>query len=332
MTLEFTAQERQLFAVIAEEAKRLNQEVYAIGGFIRDKLLGIPSKDIDFVTVGDGPALAERVNAALGNPPSALSIFKNFGTAMFRYHDIELEFVGARKESYRAESRKPDVEQGTLHEDQLRRDFTINALAIDLLSGSEYTVIDPFNGLADLGAKRIVTPLDPHQTFSDDPLRMLRAIRFASQLSFIIDEITFKAISEMASRIQIVSMERITKDAMVEALEEHLPQLSWTNPNGGFYVWVTMPDVLDSKQMLPRAVRELVAYTPGTAFFADGRGRHAMRLSFCYPTPDAIRLGIRRLATVVNGELDLLDTFAGTGTLRLPPSPGYDSAPPSDLK
>ncbi|HEX6366433.1 MAG TPA: PLP-dependent aminotransferase family protein [Agromyces sp.] len=125
---------------------------------------------------------------------------------------------------------------------------------------------------------------------------------------------------------------RERKDAMVEALEEHLPQLSWTNPNGGFYVWVTMPDVLDSKQMLPRAVRELVAYTPGTAFFADGRGRHAMRLSFCYPTPDAIRLGIRRLATVVNGELDLLDTFAGTGTLRLPPSPGYDSAPPSDLK
>ncbi|MFD6055680.1 PLP-dependent aminotransferase family protein [Agromyces sp. NPDC060279] len=125
---------------------------------------------------------------------------------------------------------------------------------------------------------------------------------------------------------------RERKDAMIEALGEYLPQLRWTNPNGGFYVWVTMPDVLDSKQMLPRAVRELVAYTPGTAFFADGRGRHAMRLSYCYPTPEAIRLGIRRLATVINGELDLLDTFAGTGTLQLPVKPGIESAPPSDLK
>ena len=126
---------------------------------------------------------------------------------------------------------------------------------------------------------------------------------------------------------------RERKDAMLEALGEYLPQLSWTNPNGGFYVWVTMPDVLDSKQMLPRAVKELVAYTPGTAFFADGRGRHAMRLSFCYPTPEAIRLGVRRLATVVNGELDLLDTFAGTGQLRsLPAVDDHDSAPPSDLK
>jgi 2-aminoadipate transaminase len=125
---------------------------------------------------------------------------------------------------------------------------------------------------------------------------------------------------------------RERKDAMIEALREYLPQLSWTNPNGGFYVWVTLPDVLDSKQMLPRAVRELVAYTPGTAFFADGRGRHAMRLSFCYPTPEAIRLGVRRLATVVNGELDLLDTFAGTGSLQLPNTPGIELAPPSDLK
>ncbi|WP_350348363.1 PLP-dependent aminotransferase family protein [Agromyces sp. G08B096] len=125
---------------------------------------------------------------------------------------------------------------------------------------------------------------------------------------------------------------RERKDAMTEALGEYLPQLSWTNPSGGFYVWLNLPDVLDSKQMLPRAVRELVAYTPGTAFFADGRGRHAMRLSFCYPTPEAIRLGIRRLATVVNGELDLLDTFAGTGELQAPSTPGIELAPPSDLK
>ncbi|NYD67833.1 aminotransferase-like domain-containing protein [Agromyces atrinae] len=125
---------------------------------------------------------------------------------------------------------------------------------------------------------------------------------------------------------------RERKDAMIDALTEYLPGLSWTNPNGGFYVWVTMPDVLDSKQMLPRAVKELVAYTPGTAFFADGRGRHAMRLSFCYPTPEAIRLGVRRLASVVNGELDLLDTFAGTGSLSVRASDRYDEAPPADLK
>lgn len=125
---------------------------------------------------------------------------------------------------------------------------------------------------------------------------------------------------------------RERKDAMIDALTEYLPGLSWTNPNGGFYVWVTMPDVLDSKQMLPRAVKELVAYTPGTAFFADGRGRHAMRLSFCYPTPEAIRLGVRRLASVVNGELDLLDTFAGTGSLSVSASDRYDEAPPADLK
>lgn len=125
---------------------------------------------------------------------------------------------------------------------------------------------------------------------------------------------------------------RERKDAMLDALTEYLPGLSWTNPSGGFYVWVTMPDVLDSKQMLPRAVKELVAYTPGTAFFADGRGRHAMRLSFCYPTPEAIRLGVRRLASVVNGELDLLDTFAGTGSLSVSASDRYDEAPPADLK
>jgi DNA-binding transcriptional MocR family regulator len=118
---------------------------------------------------------------------------------------------------------------------------------------------------------------------------------------------------------------------MVAALEEYLPDLSWTDPNGGFYIWLTLPDRLDSKQMLPRAVKELVAYTPGTAFFADGRGRHAMRLSFCYPTPENIRVGIRRLATVINGELDLLDTFEGTGPLRITSRDLHVSAPPPDL-
>ena len=210
MHLQLTSEEKQLFRSIAEQASLMQQEVYAVGGFIRDRLLGLPSKDIDFVTVGDGPALAEKVCKALGKGASGLSIYKNFGTAMFRYHDLELEFVGARKESYSYESRKPDVQQGTLHEDQLRRDFTINALAITLQGDDPFVIIDPFDGLNDLLEKRIVTPLDPHQTFSDDPLRMMRAIRFASQLFFTIDEDTIEAIKTMRSRIEIVSMERIT--------------------------------------------------------------------------------------------------------------------------
>lgn len=210
MHLELTQKEKKLFQIIAAQALEMHQDVYVIGGFIRDKLLGIPSKDIDFVTVGEGPALAEQVSKALGNKATGLSVFKNFGTAMFRYGDIELEFVGARKESYNFNSRKPVVEKGTLLEDQLRRDFTINAMALQLQIDQGTAIIDPFDGIKDLKEKRIKTPLDPHQTFSDDPLRMMRAIRFATQLSFHIDDITFDAIRSMASRIEIVSMERIT--------------------------------------------------------------------------------------------------------------------------
>ncbi|HUR31185.1 MAG TPA: HD domain-containing protein [Saprospiraceae bacterium] len=206
---ELTATEKELFGIIAHQASKMHQDVYAVGGFIRDKLLGIPSKDIDFVTVGDGPALAENVSKALGKDASDLSIFKNFGTAMFRYKDLELEFVGARKESYHQGSRKPEVEQGTLREDQLRRDFTINTLAIHLQGTPPFALLDPFNGIEDLKTKKIITPLDPHQTFSDDPLRMMRAIRFATQLSFTIDPSTFDAIRSMRSRIEIVSIERI---------------------------------------------------------------------------------------------------------------------------
>ena len=210
MHLELTQKEKKLFQIIAAQALEMHQDVYVIGGFIRDKLLGIPSKDIDFVTVGEGPALAEQVSKALGKNVTGLSIFKNFGTAMFRYGDIELEFVGARKESYNFNSRKPVVEKGTLLEDQLRRDFTINAMALPLQIDQEIKIIDPFDGIKDLKEKRIKTPLDPHRTFSDDPLRMMRAIRFATQLSFEIDDATFDAIKSMASRIEIVSMERIT--------------------------------------------------------------------------------------------------------------------------
>lgn len=209
MTLELTKSEKELFQVICSSANHLHQDVYVVGGFVRDRVLGIPCKDLDFVTVGDGPALAEEVSRRLGHEASSLSVFKTFGTAMIRYRDLELEFVGARKESYTSDSRKPDVVTGTLRDDQLRRDFTINALAASL-HDDRYTILDPFNGLEDILRKRIVTPLDPHQTFSDDPLRMLRAIRFAAQLSFKVDPITLEAIKSMRDRIDIVSMERIS--------------------------------------------------------------------------------------------------------------------------
>lgn len=209
MTLDLTQAEKELFDKIGGAAERLGLTVYAIGGFIRDRLLGLSCKDIDFVTVGDGPALAEAVHQALGPEASAPVIFRNFGTAMLRYRDFELEFVGARKESYRPDSRKPEVSDGTLRDDQFRRDFTINALAIALHGPHAGQLLDPFEGLRDLAARRIVTPLDPDSTFSDDPLRMLRAIRFATQLDFTIDPATFAAIGRMCERIGIVSMERV---------------------------------------------------------------------------------------------------------------------------
>jgi putative nucleotidyltransferase with HDIG domain len=209
MDLELTGAEKALFDRIAQAADGLGLTVYAIGGFIRDRLLGIPCKDIDFVTVGDGPALAEAVSRALGNEASEPVVFRHFGTAMLRYRDFELEFVGARKESYRPDSRKPNVTDGTLRDDQCRRDFTINALAVALNGPSKGRLLDPFDGMADLAARRIVTPLDPDTTFSDDPLRMLRAVRFATQLGFDIDPVTFDAIRRMRARLEIVSMERI---------------------------------------------------------------------------------------------------------------------------
>ena len=210
MKLDITPSEKDLFEVIRHAADKLQQDVYIVGGFVRDRLLGIPCKDMDFVTTGDGPDLAQKVSQLLGPDASELSVFKTFGTAMIRYRDLELEFVGARKESYSSDSRKPSVEQGTLRDDQLRRDFTINALAASLQGEDRYSLIDPFDGLTDLTNKLIITPLDPAQTFSDDPLRMMRAIRFASQLGFQIDPKTLEAITAMRDRISIVSMERIS--------------------------------------------------------------------------------------------------------------------------
>jgi poly(A) polymerase len=205
-----------LFERIADAASRMQTEVYVIGGFVRDKIIGRPTSDADIVCVGDAIYLANEV-AAYYNPKPAIAFFKNFGTAHFKIQEsdgrmLDVEFVGARKESYRNSSRKPKVIPGTLEDDQNRRDFTINALAISLNKKNFGQLIDPFNGVRDLEEKRIHTPLEPLKTFSDDPLRMLRAIRFATQLDFQIDQVTFSAIIEDADRIRIISQERITEE------------------------------------------------------------------------------------------------------------------------
>lgn len=201
-------QQNELFEKVALAAQKLNLETYVVGGFVRDLVLGRPNKDLDFTCVGSGIALAEEV-ARQFDYHVPLSVFKNFGTAMLKVGDSELEFVGARKESYRSESRKPIVEDGTLAEDLERRDFTINSMAISLNSGNYGQLLDPFDGKGDLQRKTIKTPLDADITFSDDPLRMMRAVRFASQLGFDIDADTFYALSQNAHRMRIVSAERI---------------------------------------------------------------------------------------------------------------------------
>jgi len=198
-----------LFNNVRDVADAINQETYVVGGFVRDYLLGRGrKKDIDFVTVGNGILLAKELSKSLGNT-SQVSVFKRFGTAMFRYQDIELEFVGARKESYSEDSRKPHVEDGTLEDDQKRRDFTINTLAISMNKDTFGELIDPFNGIEDLKKGIIRTPLEPNVTYSDDPLRMMRAIRFAAQLNFVIEEKSFQAIIDNAYRLEIVSFERV---------------------------------------------------------------------------------------------------------------------------
>ena len=232
-----------IFKTITKVAANENNiSVYVIGGFVRDCILNRPTKDIDIVVLGDGIKFARKVAMELGN--KKLSIFKNFGTAMMKSGGTEIEFVGARKESYRADSRKPDVETGTLEEDQNRRDFTVNAMAIGLNTDNYGELLDPFNGVLDIEKKIIRTPLDPQSTFSDDPLRMLRAIRFATVLGFTIDPVCFQAIKDNRDRIKIISPERIS-----EELNKIILSL---RPSTGFIL-------LDSSGLLELVLPELFA-------------------------------------------------------------------------
>lgn len=220
------ALENPIFKIISQAAQELNVECYVIGGFVRDFLLERNfKKDIDIVAVGSGIELAQKVSELIPNHPK-IQVFKTYGTAMLKFQEIDIEFVGARKESYHFESRNPVVENGTLADDQNRRDFTINALAFSLNEKNYGDLIDPFNGMADLKNKIIRTPLDPDVTFSDDPLRMMRAIRFATQLNFEIDPNSIASITQNCKRIQIITGERI--------VDELNKILSATKPSIGF--------------------------------------------------------------------------------------------------
>lgn len=230
-----------IFKKVSEAASILNLDTYVVGGFVRDQILGRPSKDIDFVCVGSGIELAKQT-ARLISSKINVNYFKNFGTAQFVWDGWEFEFVGARKESYQRDSRKPIVEEGTLEDDQNRRDFTINALAASVNKDSFGKIIDPFDGLIDIENKIIKTPLDPDITFSDDPLRMMRAIRFATQLNFNITPETFEAISRNADRIKIISQERISTELNKIILA--------STPSIGF-------KLLDECQLLPLIFNEL---------------------------------------------------------------------------
>jgi poly(A) polymerase len=224
MQINCTDRELLIFKKIAHAAWEIDLPSYLIGGFVRDKIIGRPTTDADIVCLGDGIKLAHKVSESFFNP--TVSYFKNFGTAHIKLPDFDVEFVGARKESYQQNSRKPEVEPGSLVDDQNRRDFTINALAISLNKEDYGTLIDPFNGMKDIEQGIIKTPLDPLKTFSDDPLRMMRAIRFATQLNFTIAGETLAAIEKDADRIRIVSQERIT-DELNKIMLSPKPSIGW---------------------------------------------------------------------------------------------------------
>nr|WP_299033555.1 HD domain-containing protein [uncultured Tenacibaculum sp.] len=234
----------EIFQYISQAAKELQLESYVIGGFVRDFILQRgTAKDVDVVAVGSGIELAQKVAELLPNKPK-VQVFKTYGTAMLRFQDIEVEFVGARKESYSEESRNPEVSEGTLQDDQNRRDFTINALALSLNEDDFGLLLDPFEGIADLEAKIIRTPLDPDITYSDDPLRMMRAIRFATQLNFTIEEKSLNAITKNASRIDIITRERIVVE-LNKVLGSEVPSI-------GFLL-------LEKTGLLERILPELIA-------------------------------------------------------------------------
>jgi len=238
------ALQQEIFSFITEAAAQLQLETYVIGGFVRDYILQRgAAKDIDVVTIGSGIALAKKVASLLPNQPK-VQVFKTYGTAMLKYQEIELEFVGARKESYTQNSRNPEVESGTLQDDQNRRDFTMNALAISLNKTNYGALLDPFDGICDLEQKIIKTPLNPDITYSDDPLRMLRAVRFATQLGFTIEQQSLDAITKNAARIDIITKERIVVELDKILLSE--------KPSIGF-------QLLEQTKLLERFLPELTA-------------------------------------------------------------------------
>lgn len=230
-----------VFHTISETADRMGLEVYVVGGYVRDIFLGRPSQDIDFVTVGSGIELAKNVSAALGKK-GRLSVFATYGTAQIKHRDLELEFVGARRESYTRDSRNPIVEDGSLEDDQRRRDFTINAMAICLNAARYGELVDPFGGIADIERRIIRTPLDPDVTFSDDPLRMMRAIRFATQLEFEILPETFEGIRRNASRIEIITKERIN-DELGKIMRSRRPSIGFNLLDQSGLLKLIMPEV-----------------------------------------------------------------------------------------
>jgi len=243
MDIKCTEKELFILKKIAHAAEELGVETYLIGGFVRDKIIGRKTKDADIVCLGDGIGLAKAV-AKRFNPEPKFSYFKNFGTAYIRVNDFDLEFVGARKESYQYHSRKPSVTPGTLKDDQDRRDFTINALAISLNEKDFGKLSDPFDGVSDIKKGIIRTPLDPLQTFSDDPLRMMRAIRFSSQLGFTIEEKTFQSIKDNADRISIVSQERIT-DELIKIIDSPVPSVGFDLLYQSGLLHIIFPQMVD---------------------------------------------------------------------------------------
>ena len=233
--------DQPIFHLIGEVADDMAVECYVVGGYVRDIFLQRPSKDIDVVVVGSGIAVAKQLKNKLGRE-AHLSVFKNFGTAQVKWHKQEVEFVGARKESYSHDSRKPVVENGTLEDDQNRRDFTINALAICLNKNRFGELVDPFDGIYDLEDGVICTPLDPDITFSDDPLRMLRCIRFATQLNFMIEDETFAALERNAHRIEIISGERI-KDELNKIMASETPSKGFVDLQRSGLLMLIMPEL-----------------------------------------------------------------------------------------